>query len=355
MIFNVIHVSREVIHLWVTPDNPLGVPRIRVVANGRETRIMQPNESHPILKEWGWHATGECGFGLSEDTLPGMMGADRLEIYEADHNILLYRRPRGDDAARRRVFWLDYGIAKERAIQGALFPHFEMSYFNIQNLPQDVLNSVIQIKSTDSLCLAGSLFFRPYESLIHTNEFLRVILVQDPYVELATRLHWLRARASGEGEDGREWRRAEIEAPCAFAAELKFGDVGDMRRAFKRIDVPSFNWLSNPLTRHLACNLPNEQPREAHAFTALDTISRFDVVGHRGFWRPFVVSLFDRLGREGEAPREPVVPDAVLELAAHLREIRPAAELVALDLDLSEAVANTVAKFWSGEEASAGA
>ncbi|MCX4198583.1 hypothetical protein OMR07_26420 [Methylobacterium organophilum] len=74
------------------PDNPLAISRVVVAVDGRRVAEVPASVIDEAFKRNGWHATGQCTFVVSEAEVPGLSEIPRLELYDADTNVLVYRR-----------------------------------------------------------------------------------------------------------------------------------------------------------------------------------------------------------------------------------------------------------------------
>lgn len=332
---------------WLAPDNPLALSRVAVAIDGRRVAEVEATEAMPDLKAWGWHATGVCGFIANEAAVPGITAARRVEVYDADTNVLLYRRPLRDDLLQTRAVLINPGLEPATAVQNALFPHFQTAYFSAERMSEETLVCIVNSVRTSQL-IAGTIPYARYESNFFKNEYATCILVGDAYVELARRLLWLRGRARLASAPGQAWRTHELRGPIAFAESLPLEDVNGLRKAFRTVEQEVWDFLSSPLTRTLACKLPNEKLEAFHPSQALEALSRFHVVGHEAFFDAYAATVFAKLGIE-DAPPEAPPPSAEAEaLAETLRKVQTTRALIDYDAVLSDAVRGVVAQQWSG-------
>ncbi|GJD99992.1 hypothetical protein [Methylobacterium isbiliense] len=331
---------------WVTPNDMRQTPRVRIILDRGAAIEIEASVEFANIKEWGWHATGLCGFDVTEAICPGLGAASHVEIYDCETNFLLYRRipaPQKDV----RLLGLDYTIGQENPLRDALFGQFQISYFGVQSIPHELLRCVIDLHYTESLFVYGGVLYQRYEEVLRQRNYLRTILIADPYIELARRILWLRRAAEAAQDEAQRWRTEHIREPCQFAADLDLGNVSALRKAFARIDVPTFQWLANPLTRHLGSSLPDEVLRPEHWQAAIQNLSRFDVVGHRGFWDAYAATMLDVLGLDIAPPPERPVPEEVTALANALAGLSAVSDLVEMDFDLSDKVYSAVEKQWA--------
>ena len=347
MRFHIENDAQDSIVGWLAPDNPLAVSRVAVALDGRRVAEVPAAVAMPDLKAWGWHSTGICGFLANEEAVPGITAAKRVELYDADTNTLLYRRPLRDDLIQGRVVLVNPGLEQSTAVQNALFHHFQMSYFSIERMPEETLVTIVNGLMT-SLLVAGRVAYARYEAFFYKNAFTTCVLVGDAYAELARRILWLRARAAMAASPAQAWRAHDLRGPIAFAAALPLEDANGLRKAFRSVEQDVWNFLSSPLTRTLACKLPDERLEAFHPSQALEALSRFQVVGHEAFFDAYAATVFSKLGLADAPPAGPETSAEVEALAETLRRVPTARALIDYDVVLSEAVRGIVAQQWSG-------
>ena len=199
MRFFIDHDDTHSIRGWIVPDNPLAISRVVVSVEGRRVAEVAASVIDDTFRRNGLHSTGQCTFMLTEAEVPGLAGLPRLELYDADTNVMVYRRTPAAGTVAQRVLLLNTGIEPETALQGALFPHFHHSYFGIHKLPDEILMSVLTSRTVPSMFLSGAVIVPRYEQYFTPDLMLTGILVQDPHVEMAARMLWLKARAASAG------------------------------------------------------------------------------------------------------------------------------------------------------------
>lgn len=332
---------------WLAPDNPLAIARVAVALDGRRVGEVAATEPMPDLKAWGWHSTGICGFHANEAAVPGITEAARVELYDADTNTLLYRRPLRDDLLQARIVLVNPSIEATTAVQHALFPHFQMSYFSVERMPEETLICIVNGLMT-SLLVAGTIPYARYEGFFYKNGFTTGIVVGDAHLELARRILWLRGRARLAAAPDQAWRTHELRGPIAFADALPLEDVNGLRKAFRSVEQDVWNFLSSPLTRTLACKLPNERLEAFHPSQALEALSRFHVVGHEAFFDAYAATVFAKVGIADAVAEAPSASPEAEALAETLRRVQTTRALIDYDVVLGDAVRGIVAQQWAG-------
>lgn len=336
----------DVIRGWVVPDNPLAISRVSVSIEGRRVAEVSAIHTDPNFIHLGWHATGQCHFEIRDTDVPGLAGIERLEIYDVDTNVMIYRRTPDTGLTDKKAILLNGHIRPETVIQASLFPYFRQSYFGIGRFPDEILRAMFDTVTLDSCLMAGSIIFPRYEGHFVQSGALTMLLVHDPFVELASRLFWLRERATIAANPDQHWRLGNLVEAAAFTLDYDFTDVKSLKRLFRMMPEPAYHLLYNPLTRQLSTHVPEDRLMPASSIIAVEVLSRIDVVGHRDYFEAFMASMFHHLGIDAPLPLPLPIPNETLELAELLRGMRFARDMVLYDTVLSDAVRASVSKSW---------
>lgn len=347
MRFNIDYDLGHLVRGWVVPDNPVAISRVFVTVDGRRVAEVASAQIDDAIRSNGWHSTGQCVFEVTEAVVPDLASVRRLEIYDADTNILVYRRASRDGLVQGRLLLINTSIEPETAIQAALFEHFQQSYFGIGRFSEEVMRVVLDSHWLTSSFLSGAVIYPRYEGSLQPDRFLTALLVHDPYVEMATRLLWLRAKAAEASDPARNWRLGPLAVAAEFATDYDFEDIKALKRLFRMMPEPAYHLLYNPLTRQFGTKLPDDRLRPGNSIVAIEILARVGIVGHRDFYAAFVATLFDRLGINAEVPVPDPIPTAALALAARLRSLKVAQEMVVFDVAMADAVRNAVSKGWT--------
>jgi hypothetical protein len=99
---------------WLTPDNPSATPSFVVLVPGREDVEFHANFDRADLLELGMHATGHCGFCITEELIPDLGKLPDVEIIDAETRISIYRRFQPDTEIDRKIFLFDCSIIPQR-------------------------------------------------------------------------------------------------------------------------------------------------------------------------------------------------------------------------------------------------
>ena len=123
------HDQGDSIRGWIVPDNPLAISRVVVSVEGRRVADVAASLTDETFKRNGWHATGQCTFVLTAAEVPGLPNLPRVELYDVDTNVLIYRRAPPDGQVPLRVMLINTGIEPETAPPGGALPAFPALLF----------------------------------------------------------------------------------------------------------------------------------------------------------------------------------------------------------------------------------
>lgn len=336
------------IHGWIVPDNPLAVSRVVVSVAGQRLAEVPATLTEPVFQQNGWHSTGQCVFELTEAEVPGLSAMPVLELYDADTNVLVYRRVPQERLVDRRVLLINTSIHPEVGLQNALFPYFQQSYFGLHRLSDEIVTSVLGNQTPTSQLLSGAVTVPRYEQFFPPERMLSAILVQDPHVEMAVRMLWLKARTKAAAEDDAGWRVGRYAEAALFVDAYDYTDPKSLKRFFRMLPEPAYHLLYNPLSRQLGTRLPDDRLHPGNSIVAIEILARLGIVGHRNYFEAFASTLFDQLGLEGIAP--PPAPISIsneaLALADLLRSVKAVADMLVFDIAMSDAVMMSITKSW---------
>ncbi|APT30649.1 hypothetical protein MCBMB27_01358 [Methylobacterium phyllosphaerae] len=332
---------------WIVPDNPLAISRVVVAVDGRRVAEVPASVIDEAFKRNGWHATGQCTFVVTEAEVPGLTEIPRLELYDADTNVMVYRRVPPEGLVRLRTMLINTGIEPETVLQTALFPHFQHCYFGIHKLPDEILTCVLTGPAAPSAFLSGAVTVPRYENFLTPDLMITAILLQEPQIEMATRMRWLKARAGDAADPARSWRLGPLAEAAAFAEGYDFSDVKSLKRFFRMLPEPAYRLLYNPLTRQLGTRMPDDRLHPGNSIAAIEILARVGIVGHKSRFPAFASTLFDRLGIAKPIPALPPVPAETMALAERLKAVKAVEDMIVFDVAMSDAVKASVDKSWS--------
>jgi hypothetical protein len=210
MLFNIDGDLGDQVWGWVMPNNPAATPSVIAHLDAGNHVVVEASIYHPLLKERGLHNTGICGFVLNESNCRGLTTSNRLEIHEADTNLLLYRRRPDEGLINKKFFRLEPQLFRSAAVDDAFAPHFQMAYSGLELQSEETVRAIIGMPFSSSVYASGRLFWRFWEPILRDRGYMVGTLLRDPFHELAERLLILKLASSPEGD-----RIADVVGPVA--------------------------------------------------------------------------------------------------------------------------------------------
>jgi hypothetical protein len=332
------------------PDNPAVTPRVIVRLTTDYHVAVEAFVFRPLLKEYGLHNTGICGFVLDDNNCPGLTSAGKLEIYDADNNVLLYRRRSSSGLIDKKFFRLEPQLFRSATLDELFLPRFQMAYTNLDLLSEETTRSILAIPFTSSIYAEGRVFWRVWEPLLRDRGYRVGILLRDPFHELAERLLILKLTSSPQCSSIMDILGPIVEGA---AAHMRGVDLKDRSRLETVLAAPPHELRSvlyNPLTYLLTAQNAFDAPPAFATAVALDSLADMDAIGLRDDTKLFLETVSAALDLPKNLAGTPLPTSlTVLQLADFLREKPVARSLIEMDLEVYEAVAGTFANLCSDE------
>jgi hypothetical protein len=316
------------------------VPSVRITDGERDLQILPCQYENPALVSAGRHATGRCVFVVDETTISDLSQRPIVEVYDNDTNISIYRRRPPSKIVRKRIFRLETQLFPLWQLDDAIGSEFQYFHKGVERHGRETTMQMFLLLHSDSIYLSGRVVFKAYEMYMaagfaQTAEpFTCVAVLRDPYVELAERLLTLKhVRKFGNALLG-ERDLMTFGETIAFAERLA-NDEKQLRRAFGAMPVDVIRTLANPLASQLTAPTADSQaPSKRALATALETLSRFAIVGMREQENDFLEELAQLVGVSAASlPSLPQFPH-VTEFADHLRRVPETEVLIGEDLEI---------------------
>ncbi len=330
MLFEVEDDQGASIRCHLVPDAGGTTPSLRILDGGRELATVEANELRPEIRASGRHATGLCGFRI--EAVPGLADCRDLELREARSGLLVYRRLGGGHLADARVLRLETHLLPLRRFDEAFAGRFQLWYEGIERLGLETTTHLFRIPRCASLYLSGRLRFPAIRPLV--DGFKRLIVLRDPFHELAERLLVLRNLPNGGNAVLGARDVAVFQGAIDFLHETGSFDARFCRNFTKWAPPAVLKALSNPVVRQLSTADDAEPGRDALA-VALQALADFDVVGVRDDGEAFRHAAGELLGCPAPAMRE---YSRVVELGERLRAHGRADTILDKDLELYDGV-----------------
>jgi len=332
MLFNVEADQGDRVTGYLVPDDFTKSPVIKIVDDGGNPIELPCVEERPALVVAGRHANGRCGFTINGEVVPGLSSGHRLEIYDAETGLLIYRRRELAEVTQQKIFRLETHLFPLWRLDETVEPKFQFFHKGVERHGRETALQVLQLNNASSIYLSGRLAFKSYENFL-ADQFQCVTLMHEPYSELAERLLTLK-HASQFGDKLLGPRdvvsyRAAIEFAQGIEAEEKA-----LRRAFDTMSKEAIGALSNPLTRQLTAEQLSDAPPKGGVARALSSLSSFSIVGVRQHEEIFLEDMETLMSApSGMLPTLPYFSKADA-LANELRRMPEAEMLLEQDLEV---------------------
>ena len=245
---------------------------------------------------------------------------------------MIYRRRNGSEVTHRRVFRLETHLFPLWRLDEKVEHRFQFFHKGVERHGRETALQVFLLDNVTSLYVSGRLTFNTYSNYI-LDKFKTIILLHDPYLELAERLLTLKhvSRFGDELLGARDM--ISYQRAIEFAQQIE-PDGSGLRRAFDAMPRDVIGTLANPLTRQLASESLDEPPPKNGVARALAALASFTVVGLRENQDRFLEEIEALLAIEPATL--PTIPDfaAVGELARELRRLPEVELLLEQDLEI---------------------
>jgi len=344
MLFNIERDEGARIVGYLVPDAYSGSPSVRITDGHKDLATLPCQEERPALVAAGRHETGRCGFTVNDKVIPDLSQQERLELYDSESNLLIYRRRPATQVIQKRIFRLETGLVPLWRLDDSLERHFQFFYKGIERHGGETATQLFLLNNSGSLYLSGRLVFKAYENYIDET-FTCVAMLRNPYKELAERLLTLKLirkfadKFSLLGE-----RDMMFFGPAMDFAEALESDEKVLRRAFGSMPKAVIPNLANPLTRQLAARTSDETPTKGAVAAALGTLSHFAIVGLREGQDLFLAQFAELLGTEEGSLPATAEFSRTAEFADHLKLVPEVEVLIEQDRQVYGAVKSAVEK-----------
>ncbi|MGO9006990.1 MAG: hypothetical protein ACLQIQ_08405 [Beijerinckiaceae bacterium] len=279
MLFNIEQDFGERVIGYVVPDGYSGVPTIRVCNKGEELYTFAANEKREALVHAGRHETGQCGFSIDTSVLPDLRDLGDLELFDAETDILIYRRPRPHNI-KKKLLRLETHLFPLWTLDNAIAPQFQYFAKGIESFGRETVTQLFLLNRVESVYLSGKILYKNYGYFIESG-FQTLMMLQDPYEELAERLLVLsKIRQVGAAHLGMR-ESVALEPAMDFAEALPTQDEKGLRRALRQMPENVTALLANPLVRQLTTASPDEMPGGGAVAAGLDILANSALVGLR--------------------------------------------------------------------------
>jgi hypothetical protein len=325
---------------WAMPDNPAATPRVIAHLDAEHHVVIEAFVYRPLLKQNGLHNTGVCGFVLDENNCPGLAAANRLEIFDADNNLLLYRRRPDAGVIDKKLFRLESQLFRSAAADDLLVTRFHMGYAALDLHAEETIRSILALPFSQSIYASGRVFWRVWEPLLRDRGYLVGTLLRDPFQEMAERLLILKLASSPQGGGIVDAVGPVVEAAAGHLRNIDLKDFKALEALLAAAPLELKTILYNPLTYQLTAQNAFDPPPIPATAVALESLADMDAVGLRDDPAPFfeIVSAMLDLP-DGLPPVSLPTSNTVVQWANFLRERPMVRKLIEMDIEVYQTAA----------------
>ena len=319
------------IQCYLIPDSAGSTPSVRLFSKGQQLVQLQADNVRPDIIAAGRHATGRCGFNITDAELPNLASFEDLELREAESGLLIYRRPRPAFLKDTKVFRLETHLLPLWRFDDAFQDRLQYWYKGVERHGLETSMQVFYLHQCKSLYVSGRVLFQNIE--VYLADFKSLVLLRDPYYELAERLLVLKNLPEDKHDLLGPRDILTFQPVTDFLKESEAFDAKFCKNFMKWAPDDVLKTLSNPVCRQLSSSNADEIPTKNALASALQALSSFDVVGIRedsDFFSRSVGEILD-VGRP-----LPVLAEykKVVELGESLRELSRADIILEHDLEI---------------------
>ena len=343
MMFNLESDVGDVICLYLAPDSVAGTAKIVVRSEGSEVLALTANEPRYALVEGGRHQTGQCGFRIDEEILPGLSGLQDLEICEAESGVLVYRRP-PPEPLDKKIFRIETHLLPLWRLDDALKSRFQYFARGVDGHGRETTTQMFQLNHIHSVYLSGRILYSNYRHYIESKQFDTIFIMHHPYEEMAERLLMLgKIKKVGVGVLGMR-ENFSLNSTIEFAQSLPLHDESALRKKLYQMPSDVAHAMADPIVRQLTARSPDEPPRGRAVSTALDALASFTVFGLRRDPRTVRAAVAELAGLDPSSLPALDTLHPVGPLARSLKRSRAVEVLLEKDLELYDHIAHAFKK-----------
>ena len=341
MLFNIESDGGNFIRGYLVPDSFSSQAAIAVKSGDKILATVRAEEVRHTVVAAGRHETGLVGFAVNEDVVPGLSEASYLEICDVETGFVFYRRRPATQASEVRLFRLETGFRRMTVLDSCLDGLFQTAFLSVDAYGRETTSQTLLLDTYNSLYVSGRLLFKEYEYSLDDN-FRKIAIIQDPYVELAATLLALR-NGTLSNHAGFDLRTELSMGDCIdYFATLDPTNDHSLRRHLARMPDTIESAIANPLVRLLAGRPSEETANGSYIPSGLQSLASFDVVGLRNEPQTYLDPLAALLRVDRSTLQSDKASQEEMHLAAELRKHRLLATILEFDLELYEKVSRVI-------------
>ncbi|MBB5572159.1 MULTISPECIES: hypothetical protein [Rhizobium] len=331
MLFNLEYDRGTVLEGYLIPDGFSDLPHIRVSDADGELMVLPCDQIKEAVVASGRHENGRVGFKLDTSIIPDIAERHTLMIHDAKSGLLIYRRPQVSQPVPLKILRLETQLLPMAKFDYRCGRHFQYELSSVERFGHETALQAFHLNAIQSIYISGRLLLRNYEEFLDKG-FKAIVLLTDPYYELALRIFLLKRMAKTQISFFGD-RDKIILAPAAeHFAEVDLESEASLKSALKKASQNVRNVLLSPVTRQLVASTPEQLVKRSDVAAAIDLLSRFTIVGHDADSFHFQDAIGELLGISiGDLPL-PSRHTALEDVATRLRTLHIAELILEEDL-----------------------
>jgi hypothetical protein len=331
VLFNLEYDHGNVIEGYLIPDGFSDRPQIRISDADGDLMILPCNQLKQAVIDSGRHEDGHVGFRLDTTIIPDLVERASLMIHDAKSGLLIYRRPQVSNTIPLKVVRLETQLLPMVKFDYYCGRNFQYELSSVERFGHETTLQAFHLNAIESIYISGRLLMRNYEEFLDKG-FKAIVLLTDPYYELALRIFLLKRMAKTQISFFGD-RDKIILAPAAeHFAEVSLENEASLKAALKKAPQSVRNVLVSPVTRQLATTIPEQTVTRGDVATAIDLLSRFTIVGFDTDSLYFQQALSELIGVAVDDFPLPPRHSTLEDVAARLRSLHIAELMLEEDL-----------------------
>jgi hypothetical protein len=331
VLFNLEFDHGSVVEGYVVPDGYAEHPGIIVMDGQQRLLEMKCNAMREAVIRSGRHETGMIGFRLDDSIIGGLAERRDLAVFDAKTGILIYRRSTPEPTVAVKLARLETQAVPMLDFDMFMLQRFQYAMERVERFGLETAQQIFHLNAVPSIYVAGRLHIRNFSEFLDRG-FHMMMIVTEPYVDMAERIHLCKSYGSFPPDFFGERDRMLMRPIVDHFADVDLASPDHLRRALKYMDEPVRRYLESPMVRMLATLGPEDTLTRNSVATGLDFLSRFSIVGLRSEPDTYAAAVGELVGVPAASVPVARVHPKISALAGLLQTIPLAERIIEYDL-----------------------
>ena len=319
MLFNVEYDNGSELEGYLVPDTFSESPSIIVSSDDGRTWLVSCDLPRPAVAQSGRHETGIVGFRVDTNVIPDLAHLEGLTIKDEKSRILIYRRRPAPLVQHLKLLRLHLSLLPFHTFDRACEDLFQYAASSVERFGHETTLQIFHLHNVSSIYLSGRLLLRNYENFLDKG-FTAIAEVPEPYYETASKLLVLKGLAHRNFSFVSDRDKILLSPAVDHFSDVNLEDEKQLRRAFKSAGERVVNLFRSPTTRQLICSHPEQLVDRRSVASAIDALSRMQIVGYGANNSHFQDAVGELLGLRPSTlpvmPRQSMLQDLAKRLRA---------------------------------------